>query len=108
VIFLYSILYLWLFWGVYVIVMGVYRAHLSGRLSKVGLALGSPYVIAGYAMDILANIIIATIVFLEPPCEWLVTTRLKRYMAGDGWRKRSAEWICTHLLDVFDPSGDHC
>jgi hypothetical protein len=33
---------MWTFWAVYVLVMGVYRAHLSGRLGTVALILGLP------------------------------------------------------------------
>ena len=25
-----------------------------------------------------------------------------------GWRFWLAKYTCDHLLDVFDPSGDHC
>lgn len=103
------ILYLWLFWGVYVLVMGLYRAHLQGRLTKLTLVLGLPFIAIGYLMDILANIFIATIVFMELPKEWLVTSRLIRHQhEGYGWRALLSFYICEHLLDVFDPKGNHC
>ena len=102
-------LYFWLFWSVYVLVMGIYRAHLSGRMSRVTLALALPWVALGYAMDVLANMTLAVAGFMDRPQELLVTARLKRYMAGpDGWRKTVATWMCAHLLDIFDPSGRHC
>jgi hypothetical protein len=102
-------LFLWVFWYAYILVMGLYRAHLAGRLTRFTYALALPALLVGYAMDVLANLTIASIVFLEPPREWLVTDRLKRHIArGTGWRAVKAEWICTHLLDVFDPRGDHC
>lgn len=102
--------FLWGFWGLYVLVMGLYRAHLSGRLSKPAYGLGSPYLAIGYAVDVLANLTVAVVVFAELPREWLVTQRLQRHIAqGMGtWRGYLAAWVCTHLLDVFDPSGDHC
>ena len=104
-----TIIYLWLFWGLYVLVMGIYRAHLAKRLSRAGYVMGLPWVTAGYVIDILANLTIATALFLEPPREWLVTTRFIRYKAGPpGWRRSIADWVCTHLLDDFDPTGDHC
>ena len=89
--------------------MGVYRAHLAGRLNKFTLVLAFPVVILGYAMDILANWLIAPIIFLDLPRELLVTSRLIRYQTEDsGWRAKLSFYICEHLLDVFDPTGNHC
>ena len=108
-ILLWSIGFLWAFWGMYVLVMGIYRAHLDRRLTGLVLVLSFPFVVIGYLMDVFANVTIASLVFLEPPREWLVTNRLWRHMhKSKGWRFRLAKYICDHLLDVFDPSGDHC
>ena len=103
------ILFLTAFWGLYVLVMGLYRAHLDGRLKGINLLLAWPYLLLGAAADILANLTLASIVFLELPHELLVTRRLQRHMKGKaGWRRSLAQYICDHLLDVFDPRGDHC
>ena len=110
-ILLWTIGFLWAFWSMYVLVMGIYRAHLSKRLSRAAYVLGLPWVIVGYAVDILAQFTVAVLFFLDPPRrgEWLVTSRLQRYIAhGTGWRFWLAKYICDHLLDVFDPSGNHC
>lgn len=102
-------LYLWFFWGMYVLVMGLYRAHLDKRLTKVTYCLAAPWLFVGVTVDVLANLIIAPVVFLDPPREWLVTARLKRYIKqGVGYRANLANAICNHLLDVFDPKGNHC
>ena len=106
-----SALYLWAFWYAYILVMGVYRAHLAGRLTKLTFALAMPAVVVGYAMDILCQYTVATLVFLDLPAsnEHLVTDRLQRYVAdGIGWRSQLSDWICSNLLDVFDPKGNHC
>lgn len=107
---LYTLAFLWAFWTVYVLVMGIYRAHLAKRLGRVTYALGLPWVVLGYAMDVLAQYTVATLFFLDLPRrgEHLVTDRLIRYSAGNGWRRAKADWICTHLLDPFDPSDNHC
>lgn len=103
------IAYLWLFWGVYVLVMGIYRAHMQDRLTKITLVLSIPFILLGYIMDVLANIFIATIIFLELPREWLVTARLIRHRdKSKGWRSKLSAFICEHILDVFDPKGSHC
>lgn len=106
---LYVLAFLWAFWAMYVLVMGIYRAHLAKRLTPVTLALSLPFVALGYVMDVLANVTVASVVFIEAPREALVTDRLKRHMqASNGWRFVLARYICDNLLDVFDPSGDHC
>lgn len=104
-----TLLFLWFFWAMYVFVMGIYRAYLSKRLGPVNFVLGFPLVLVGAITDIVANLVIAPIVFLDIPREWLVTTRLLRYRRGeDGWRKTISTYICDHMLDVFDPTGNHC
>ncbi len=106
---LYVLAFLWAFWAMYVLVMGIYRAHLAKRLTPVTLAMSLPFVALGYVMDVLANVTVASVVFVELPREVLVTDRLKRHMqAGSGWRFTIANWVCNNLLDVFDPSGNHC
>lgn len=106
---LYVLAFLWAFWAIYVLVMGIYRAHLAKRLTPVTLALSLPFVALGYVMDVLANVTIASVVFIETPREMLVTDRLKRHIEqGNGWRQSLASYICDNLLDVFDPSGNHC
>lgn len=105
------ILFLWAFWYAYIIVMGLYRAKLDGRLSLPAKILGAPALAIGYAMDVLAQYTIAALVFREWPRqgEHLVTDRLQRYLAqGSGSRYTKARWICDHLLDPFDPTGKHC
>ena len=102
------ILWLWAFWLLYVLVMGLYRAHLARRLGPVTKVLGLPFLAVGAVIDALSNLTLATLLFLEPPGEWLVTQRLMRHMRGEGWRSDLARWICGNLLDPFDPDGSHC
>lgn len=103
------ILFLTAFWGLYVLVMGLYRAHLEGRLKGINLLLAWPYLLLGAAVDLLANLTLASILFLELPRELLVTGRLQRHMRGKpGWRRTLSQYICDHMLDVFDPRGNHC
>lgn len=105
----YITLAIWGFWGLYVLVMGLYRAHLQKRLSYAVYICGFPFLLIGLAVDVLMNMTVASFIFLDVPKQWLVTTRLARYVSkGTGWRYRIANWICNTLLDVFDPSGNHC
>lgn len=105
--YVFSVLYA--LWILYLLVMGLYRAKLNNRLSKVSTVLGAPFLITGYLVDVFANLTAATILFLELPRETLVTSRLTRHLKnGKGWRHRIAKAICDHLLDPFDPRGTHC
>ena len=104
-------LYLWAFWYLYLIVMGLYRAKLMGTLTWPVKVLGAPALLVGIIVDVLAQYTIAVVVFREWPRagEHLVTDRLQRYMAqGSGSRFTKAKWLCHHLLDPFDPTGKHC
>jgi hypothetical protein len=105
----YAFAYLYAFWMAYIAVMGIYRAHLDKRLDGVVKWACGPMIVVGIAMDVVANIILASVIFLEWPRELLVTTRLTRHMAySTDWRYDVAATVCTNLLDVFDPTGKHC
>ena len=101
--------YIWFFWVFFVLVMGFYRAHLLKKMNKLTWALGSPFIIFGIIADIFSNIVIAPFVFFDLPREPTVTGRLKRYhRQGSGWRYQIANFVCQNMLDIFDPTGDHC
>ena len=103
------LLYVYALFAAYILVMGVQRAHLSGRLTGPLKWLCMPMVLIGYTMDCIANLTLASLVFWEWPRELLVPKRLLRLIAaGTAWRRNVAMWICDHLLDPFDPRGDHC
>lgn len=103
---------LWALWYLYLIVMALYRAHLSGRLSMAAKVLGSPALVIGWLLDWAINWTLAVAWFGEWPHAPmdLVTDRLQRYMAGPpGRRQKHARSICRHLLDPFDPNPKgHC
>lgn len=104
-----GVAFIWSFWGVYVLVMGIYRAYLNKNLRGLLFLLSFPFVVLGYFIDVFANITIASAVFMEFPRELLVTSRLKRYVSQcSGWRCRVAKYICDNILDPFDPRGEHC
>jgi len=106
---LYTLASLYALWLLYLLVMGLYRAKLQGRLSKVALVLGAPVYLIGYLLDVFVQITIATVLFWELPKEGLLTGRLTRHIKrGKGWRRDLSKWICFHLLDPFDPHGTHC
>lgn len=106
-----SLLYLWVFWLLYVLVMGLYRAWLDGRLKGAALVMALPVVVIAYFVDLFANWTLASLAFWEAPTRprELVTDRLSRYVTENtDWRYTFAKAVCDGLLDYFDPSGKHC
>jgi hypothetical protein len=95
-------------WFFYVTVMG-----LAARRDQLGPLVrwhAYPIVAVGFALDFVLQMLVGTILFLDPPREWLLSPRLTRYRRDpdETWRRDLACWICTNLLDPFDPRGHHC
>lgn len=110
-ILMYVVVFLNLFYVLYVTVMGIYRAFLSKKLRWYHWALLWWVILIGFVFDIVANSTVAIIIFHELPKELLVTTRLKRYINDANSHinnKIIALWICENLLDLFDPTENHC
>lgn len=106
-----TVIFLYVFFALYVLAVGLYRAHLAGTMRTTGYILGWPWMVVAAIVDVIANLTIFCVIFLEPPRELLVTQRLRRHLeAGesDGFRYRFARAICRHVLDYFDPRGAHC
>lgn len=64
-----------------------------------------------FVLDVVFNIVVGTVLFLQllKISEPTFSQRLEQYNKHDtGWRHNIAKWICTNVLDLFDPSGDHC
>ena len=97
-------------WMFFLAVMALMRAHEAGTLSKVALYLGMPIVAVGVLIDFVVNVVVLTPLMLDVPAEWTVSQRLARIKAEEptSWRGKMASWICTNLLDTFDPTGEHC
>jgi hypothetical protein len=103
---------LYIFMLLYILTMGLYRAVLSKRLTPdmYLYKLLVPVVFIAYIVDFLANMTVATVLFRELPREKLVTTRLIRLRKDEPDTKngKMAAYICDKMLDIFDPTGNHC
>jgi len=103
---------LWIFiacfftWGMYLAVMNLMAARKTMPLVTKFFAY--PLAAIGIIMDVLINIVVGTIIFVELPKTWLLTARLQSHMDDPNWRGALAVWICANLLDPFDARGYHC
>lgn len=94
-------------WVFYLAVMNLRRARQAGLLNRTALVMGTPVLLVGYALDLIVNAALMTVLFWERPQELTVTRRLKRHIkTGAGWRLKLALWFVP-VLDPFDPSGKH-
>lgn len=94
-------------WWNYIATMSVReRWHVLPLASKV---LAFTPVLASWLLDVLCNVIIASVLGLEFPREITLTKRLKRWkaMASTSPRRaRVARWACANIINAFD--DDHC
>lgn len=90
----------------YSAVMNIKRVRDAGKLTTFGKVLGYPTLLIGLVLDLLVNVLVMSIILLEIPREWTVTSRLKRHQASTGWRLAVVKFF-EPVLDPLDPSGDH-
>ncbi len=98
-------------WVFYLMYTALLRSKREGTISKASLVLGYPLIAVGVVFDVVLNITVGTVLFLELPSykRLFLTARMSRLIREDSdWRGKIAEWICSNLLDNFDPSGKHC
>ena len=77
------------------------------ELSIPAKIFGYPILWVGLLWDVLFNVVVGSLTFLEPPKELLFTARCNRHLQKLGWRQTVAMWWCSHFLDPFDEGG-HC
>jgi len=91
----------------YAAVMNIQRVKEMGKLNTMGKVLGYPTLVIGLILDLIVNVFVMSILFLELPKELTVTSRLKRHHRESvGWRLVIVKFF-EPILDPLDPSGDH-
>lgn len=98
---------LYLFFIMYVAGMGMVRAHAEGKLNGVLWVLCLPFVALSWVIDVLHNVTVFTLIFVELPRELTVTERLKRHVTQQTFRGKLARWIADTLLNSFDHTNNH-
>lgn len=91
----------------YAAVMNIKRVRDMGKLNTMGKVLAYPTLVIGLVLDFLVNVFVMSIVLLEFPREFTVTSRLQRHHRDSkGWRLAVVKFF-EPVLDPLDPSGDH-
>lgn len=95
------------FYILYLAAINIY-AHWN-ELTLNAKVITAPIVAVMLAVDCFFQQTLFIAIFLDLSQEWLVTQRLQRYRnMPSGWRLELATWICTNMLNPFDPSRKHC
>lgn len=104
----YAILGFWLLWVFFLATMNLKQALDEGQLKGFPLLLGYTVYGVGLFLDLLVQVFLATLVWLELPREWTVSGRVDRLLReGHGYRYNLAFWFQQRLLAPFDRSGGH-
>ena len=68
---------------------------------------GYPTVAVMLLADVVFNVTVGSLLFLEPPTQLLFTSRCQKHMHRKDFRGRLARSFCKYLLDPFEIGG-HC
>ena len=89
--------------------MNLYIANQKGLIPNTIKPFAYLILAFGALVDLIMNLTLFTVIFMDFPREVLVTKRLKRYIKSYvGWRLKLASWICSNLLNPFDKNNNHC
>ena len=98
-------------WYLFVIVMAAKRARArDGGLPWPIWVLVAPALVLGFAVDIVLNCTLFTLLYLRAPNprRLTVSARLKHSLKHDrGWRRHVAEWCDDHLIGPMAPDHLH-
>lgn len=104
----YSVLAFWSLWILFLAVMNLGQAKAEGKLCGFALYAGYTVLAVGLLVDLIVQVLVASLLWLELPRELTVSERVARLCKhGSGWRLRLALWFRHTLLAPFDRSGGH-
>lgn len=104
----YSLLAFWALWVLFLATMNLGQAKAEGKLKGFALWAGYTVLAVGLLVDLVVQITVATVLWLELPREWTVSGRVERLCReGHGYRLTMAMWFRRVLLAPFDRSGGH-
>lgn len=95
-------------WVFFLAVMNLRRADKANTLGDFALYLGFPLILVAFLLDVVINLTLGTVLFLEWPAEWTLSERLHRnILFAVAWRQKMAVTIMRYLLEPFDTTGGH-
>jgi hypothetical protein len=100
----------WL-WVHYLAIMNLQRVRDAGKLTNAARIFGTIVALFGKALNIFLNFTLFSLVVWDLPRELMITSHLNRILldtTAPAWKRSLCTWICTQLLDAFDPTGAHC
>ena len=104
----YALLAFWLLWVLFLATMNLAQSKAEGKLKGFALWAGYTVLAVGLLVDLVVQITVATVLWLELPREWTVSGRVERLCReGHGYRLVLALWFRRVLLAPFDRSGGH-
>lgn len=102
-------LILWALWILYVSMMNIDRAMELGELPWQAKLMVYPTKFIFDMVELVANTIVCTLIFLDLPKEFTVSDRLRRYYEDQNqarWRMVLVNFV-KPMLDPFDHKGPH-
>lgn len=103
---LFAIAGILLLWFFYIGVMDLKFARDAGMLTTAAKIMGYPFLFVGLAVDLIVNLTIAPVIFLDWPRETTVTGHIQRLVNGSaGWRRTLALWFAVNLLNSVSGKG---
>jgi hypothetical protein len=106
---LFVLLTLWALWVLYIAMMNIKRVAATQPMPIRVKMLVYPTMAVFEVFEVVANVVILTVLFWDWPKEKHVSDRLRRYWkrpARYGWRLHVVKFL-KPMLDPFDPTGDH-
>jgi hypothetical protein len=98
-------------WSWYLALTQLKRARDDGTLSRLApIVKGAAYLLLFLFLivDAAFNLVACFVFFRTYPRDILFTASCERYLHEISARGANARWLCSNMLDPFDPSGKHC
>lgn len=101
-----TLLYTWVFYLLFLVYCAFDNAReRSAKIHVVSYVLGVPAVAFGYVLDVVWNITLGSLLYLEAPwavgghpLKWTFTRRLRRHYGKEGWRGKQTEFWAALIL----------
>ena len=94
-------------WIGYLALTNADRVRAAGQMTPVARVLITPALLVFGALDVLVNVTIGSILYLELPRRWTLSQRAASHYRADTWRGNISRWLGHNVLNAYDRTGDH-